>query len=92
LLATLEAQHGKGEELAAFLQQGRAIAAGEPGTVTWYALQLDEGTFGVFDTFETEEGRQEHLSGRIPEALGQVGGDPLAREPDIRPVEIVAAL
>jgi quinol monooxygenase YgiN len=92
LLATLEAQQGKGEALAAFLQQGRAIAAGEPGTVTWYAFQLDERTFGVFDTFETEEDRQEHLSGRIPEALGQVGADLLARDPDIRPVDIVDAL
>jgi quinol monooxygenase YgiN len=92
LLVTLEAQQGKGEALAAFLQQGRAIAAEEPGTVTWYAFQLDETTFGVFDTFETEEGRNEHLSGRIPVALGQVGGDLLARDPDIRPVDIVAAL
>jgi quinol monooxygenase YgiN len=92
LLVTLEAQQGKSQTLAAFLQQGRAIAAEEPGTVTWYAFQLDETTFGVFDTFDTEEGRQEHLSGRIPEALGQVGGDLLAREPDIRPIDIVAAL
>jgi quinol monooxygenase YgiN len=92
LLVTLQAQEGKGEALAAFLQQGRAIAAEESGTVTWYAFQVDETTFGVFDTFETLEGRQEHLSGRIPTALGQVGPDLLAREPEIRPVDIVAAL
>ena len=92
LLVTLQAQEDKGEALAAFLQKGRAIAAEESGTVTWYAFQVDETTFGVFDTFETVEGRQEHLSGRIPEALGQVGADLLAREPDIRPVDIVAAI
>lgn len=92
LLVTLQAQEDKGEALAAFLQKGRAIAAEESGTVTWYAFQVDETTFGVFDTFETMEGRQEHLSGRIPEALGQVGADLLAREPDIRPVDIVAAI
>jgi quinol monooxygenase YgiN len=92
LLVTLQAQEGKGEALAAFLQQGRAIAAEESGTVTWYAFQVDETTFGVFDTFETVEGRQEHLSGRIPTALGQVGPDLLAREPDIQPLDIVAAL
>jgi quinol monooxygenase YgiN len=92
LLVTLQAQEGKGEALAAFLRQGRAIAAEESGTVTWYAFQVDETTFGVFDTFETMEGRQEHLSGRIPTALGQVGPDLLAREPEIRPLDIVAAL
>ena len=92
LLVTLEARKGQAEALAAFLEQGRAIAAEESGTVTWYAFRVDERTFGVFDTFETLEGRQEHLSGRIPEALGQVGADLLAREPDIRPVDIVAVL
>lgn len=92
LLVTLQAQPGKGEALAAFLQQGRAIVAEEPGTVTWYAFQLDETTLGVFDSFETEEARQAHLSGRIPEALGEVGPELLAREPEIRPLNIVATL
>ena len=92
LLATLQAQEGKGDALAAFLQQGRAIAAEEPGTVTWYAFRIDATTFGVFDSFETEEARQEHLNCRIPEALGQLGPELLAGEPEIRPVDIVAAL
>ncbi len=92
LLVTLEAQEGQGEALAAFLKNGRAIAAEEPGTVTWYAFQIDETTFGVFDTFETVEDRQDHLNGQIPVALGEVGGELLASPPDIRPVDIVAAL
>ena len=71
LLVTLEAREGQSQALAAFLQQGRAIAAEESGTVTWYAFQVDETTFGVFDTFETVEGRQEHLSGRIPRRSGR---------------------
>ena len=37
LLAILEAKPGKGDELASFLRQGRALAAQEDGTVTWYA-------------------------------------------------------
>jgi hypothetical protein len=36
------------------------------------------------------EGRQAHLGGRIPEALGQVGPDLLAKDPDIRPVDVIA--
>jgi hypothetical protein len=34
VLALLEAKPGKGDELAAFLEQGRALAAEETGTVT----------------------------------------------------------
>ena len=90
LLATLEAKPGKGDELAAFLKQGRAFAAAEEGTVTWYAFKLSDTTYGVFDSFETEDARQAHLEGEIPRAIGQVAGELLATDPDIRPVDIVA--
>ena len=90
ILALLEAKPDKGEELAAFLEQGRALAAAEEGTVTWYAFKVSDTTYGIFDTFENEEGRQAHLSGAIPAALASVGPDLLARDPDIRPVDVVA--
>ena len=90
LLALLEAKPGKGDELAAFLEQGRALAAEEEGTVTWYAFRLSDTTYGIFDTFEDEEARQAHLNGRIPAALGQVGPDLLAADPDIRQTDIIA--
>jgi quinol monooxygenase YgiN len=90
LLATLEAKPGKGDELAAFLQQGRELAAEETGTVTWYAFKLSDTTYGIFDTFENEDGRQAHLNGAIPAALGQVAADLLARDPDIKPTDIIA--
>jgi quinol monooxygenase YgiN len=90
LVAFLEAKPDKAEELGAFLQQGRELAAAEEGTVTWYAFRVNETTFGIFDTFETEDGRRAHLDGEIPKALGQVGGDLLAKDPDIRPIEVIA--
>jgi quinol monooxygenase YgiN len=90
LLALLEAKPGKGEDLAAFLEQGRALAAEETGTVTWYAFRLSDTTYGIFDTFEDEDGRQAHLNGQIPAALGQVGPDLLAADPDIRQTDIIA--
>src|ERR1700691_1414914 len=90
LLALLEAQPGKGEELRAFLEEGRAIAASESGTVTWYAFKISDTNYGIFDTFETEEARQEHLDGEIPNALGRVASDLLAVGPDIRMVDVIA--
>ena len=90
LLAFLEAKPGKGDELAAFLEQGRALAAEEEGTVTWYAFRLSDTTYGIFDTFEGVEGRQAHLNGRIPAALGQVAADLLASDPDIRTTDVIA--
>ncbi len=90
LLALLEAKPGKGDELAAFLEQGRALAVEEEGTVTWYAFKLSDTTYGIFDTFEGEDGRQAHLNGQIPAALGQVAVDLLAADPDIRTTDIIA--
>jgi quinol monooxygenase YgiN len=90
LLALLEAQPGKGDDLRAFLKQGRAIAAAEIGTVTWYAFRISDTSYGIFDTFETEEARQAHLDGEIPAALGRVGADLLAGAPDIRMVDVIA--
>ena len=90
LVAFLEAKPDKAEELGAFLQQGRELAAAEEGTVTWYAFKVSDTTYGIFDTFEDEAGRQAHLNGEIPAALGQVGPDLLAADPDIRPVDVIA--
>lgn len=90
LLALLEAKPGKGEELGDFLRQGRELAVAEAGTVTWYAFRISETTYGIFDTFADEAGREAHLGGQIPEALGQVGPDLLAADPDIKPVDVIA--
>jgi quinol monooxygenase YgiN len=90
VLALLEAKGGKEAELEAFLRQGRELAAAEPGTLTWYAFRAGPTTFGIFDTFETEDARQAHMDGEIPRALDQVAADLLAKDPDIRPIDVVA--
>lgn len=90
LLAQLEAKDGKGEELGAFLEKGRELAVAEAGTVTWYAFKIDATHYGIFDTFEAEDGRQSHLGGEIPKALGEVGPDLLASDPDIKQIDLLA--
>jgi quinol monooxygenase YgiN len=90
LLALLEAKPDKGAELGAFLEAGRALAVAETGTVTWYAFKISDTEYGIFDSFETEEARQVHLNGEIPTALGQVAPDLLAKDPDIRTVDVIA--
>jgi len=90
LLALLEAKPEKRAELAAFLESGRSIAAAEEGTVTWYAFKISDTSYGIFDTFESEDARQAHLIGDIPRALAQVGAALLARAPAITSVDIIA--
>jgi hypothetical protein len=90
VLALLDAQPTKGPELGAFLRAGRDLAAAEAGTVTWYAFKISDTQYGIFDSFDTEDGRQTHLNGQIPSALAQVAPDLLAKKPDIRPVDVIA--
>ena len=91
LLVMLEARPGKEDELAAFLTQAQPLAVAEPGTVTWYALKLSDTTYGIFDTFPDEDGRQAHLNGPIAAALGQAAPDLLGKDPDIQKTDILAA-
>jgi quinol monooxygenase YgiN len=90
ILALLDAKPGMGDELAAFLEAGRALAQAEEGTVTWYAFKISDTSYGIFDTFETDDARDAHLAGQIPQALVRVAPDLLASEPDIRMAELVA--
>jgi len=90
ILALLEAKAGKGDELAAFLKAGRDLAVAEEGNVTWYAFKISDTSYGIFDTFATDDARTAHINGQIPAALAEVWADLLAREPDIQPVSLLA--
>ena len=68
LLVKLEAKPGKEQEVRDFLLSGLGIVEEEPATITWFAIQMGPSTFGIFDAFPDEEGRQAHLSGRVAAA------------------------
>src|SRR5215510_5561512 len=90
VLARVEAKPGKENEVLAFLKSALEIAMGEAGTVRWYALQLGPSTFGIFDTFETNEGRTAHLNGQIAAALMANASELLRKEPVIEMVDLIA--
>jgi len=90
LLARVESKPGKENEVLAFLKSALPLAEQEKETIRWYALQLGPSTFGIFDTFATEEGRQAHLDGRIAEALMANASALLAKDPIIEMVDLTA--
>ena len=90
VLAKVEAKPGKENEVLAFLKSAREIAMGETGTVRWYALQLGPSTFGIFDTFESTEGRTAHLNGQIATALMASASELLSKAPVIEMVDLIA--
>jgi quinol monooxygenase YgiN len=91
LLARLEAKPGKEAALKELLVGALALANQEARTTVWFALQLGPSTFGVFDAFADEEGRQAHLDGAIAQALMANAPELLSKPPQIDPVEVLAA-
>jgi quinol monooxygenase YgiN len=90
ILARVEAKAGKEAEVEAFLKSALPLAQAEPNTRKWYGLKISETTFGIFDTFETEDGRKEHLQGQIAAALMANAATLLAKDPIIEFVDLLA--
>jgi len=91
LFVRLESKPGKEADVEAFLRGGLAIVQEEPATVAWFALRLGPSTFGIFDAFPDDEGRQAHLTGRVAAALMARAPDLLAQPPAIENVDVLAA-
>jgi quinol monooxygenase YgiN len=91
LLVTLSAKPGKEDELAEFLAGAQPLAEAEPDTTAWFAIRIDASTFGIFDVFPDDGGRQAHLGGPIAAALMAKADELLSSPPDIKPVDVLAA-
>jgi len=91
LLVRLEAKPGKEAEVEKFLRSGLELVEHEPQTTTWYALKLGPSTYGIFDSFADDKGRQAHLSGKVAAALMQKASDLFAQPPAIENVDVLAA-
>lgn len=91
LFVRLEAKLGKEAEVEAFLKSGLPIVREEPATTAWFGVRLGPTTFGIFDAFPDEKGRQAHLAGRVAAALMAKAPELLAKAPVIEMVDVLAA-
>jgi quinol monooxygenase YgiN len=91
LLVRLEAKPGKEADVESFLRGSLSIVQQEPATTSWFAIRLGPSTFGIFDAFSDEAGRQAHLSGKVAAALKQKAAELFSQPPTIEKVEVLAA-
>jgi len=91
LLVRLEAKPGKEADVESFLRMGLSIVQDEPATTAWFAIRMGPSTFGIFDAFQDEAGRQAHLAGRVAAALMEKAGELLAQPPMIEQIDVLAA-
>jgi quinol monooxygenase YgiN len=91
VLARLEAKPGKEEEVARFLEGALPLAQQEEATTAWFAIRMGPSTFGIFDVFPDEPGREAHLAGPIAAALMQRADELLTEPPMIENVDVLAS-
>lgn len=91
LFVRLEAKPGKEKEVEQFLLDGLPLVQAEPATTAWFGIRLGPSTFGIFDAFPDEAGRQAHLAGKVAAALMAQADSLLAAPPSIEKVDVLAA-
>ena len=89
--ATVQAKAGKEADVEAFLKSAQPLAEAELGTISWYAIKMGGGKFGIFDTFQDDAGREAHLNGDIAKALMANAKELFAGDPQIHKIDILAA-
>jgi quinol monooxygenase YgiN len=91
LFAKMEARPGKEKDVEQFLQGALPIVRDESATIVWFALRLGPSTFGIFDAFSDEAGRQAHLTGKVAAALMARASELFSGPPSIEKVDVLAA-
>jgi quinol monooxygenase YgiN len=91
LFVRLEAKPGKEQDVEAFLRGGLALVQEEPATTAWFGIRLGPSTFGIFDAFPDENGRQAHLLGKVAAALMARASELFVTAPTIEKIDVVAA-
>lgn len=89
LLLTVEANPGAEDEVAKLFAGALPIVNDEPATIAWFAIRLGPSTFGVFDAFPDDTGRQAHLTGQVPKVLNE-NAHLFASAPEIKTVDVLA--
>ncbi|HTW45825.1 MAG TPA: hypothetical protein VMD58_09790 [Acidobacteriaceae bacterium] len=89
--ASLQAKPGKVAEVAEFLKSALPLVQAEPQTNAWFAVQMGPSSFGIFDTFAAESGREAHLAGQVAAALMAKAPDLLAEPPKIHKIDVLAS-
>jgi quinol monooxygenase YgiN len=87
----MEAKPGRERDVESFLDSGLPLVNEEPATMAWFALRLGGSTFGIFDVFPDDAGRDAHLNGKVAEALMAQAPDLFTGSPAIQKLDIRAA-
>ena len=90
LFVRMEAKPGKEADVENFLRGGLPLVQEEPATIAWFGIRLGPSTFGIFDVFPDEAGRQQHLTGHVAAALMEKAPELFVQAPTIEKIDVLA--
>src|ERR671918_1946227 len=86
----IEAKQGHEDDVRSFLEGALPLVEDEPDTTAWFAIRFGPTTFGIFDVFPDEAGRDAHLTGKVAAALMENAGT-LYEPPHIEKLDVIAS-
>jgi len=90
LLVRLEAKSGMDDQVENFLISALPLVRQEPATIAWFAIHFGGSTYGIFDVFPDDAGRDAHLSGEVAKALMANAETLLSQPPRIQKLDVLA--
>jgi quinol monooxygenase YgiN len=90
LYCQLEAKPGSEQEVVSFLTSACKMAENEPDTTAWFAIRMGPRTFGIFDAFNNERGREAHLAGAIAKELMAKAPQLFVNKPEVQRLDVIA--
>ena len=90
LLLTFAAKTGRIDDVESFLLGAQAWVEREAGTLSWYAIRMADGSYGIFDVFADNAGRFAHLTGEVPRELAANALTLLGSFPDMSMLDVLA--
>ena len=82
--ATIKVLPGQQENAEKFFAFSREVLDAEPGTTSFFAVKMDEETYGIFDTFTDEASLSDHIAGASgKQAVADLVGTVFAGPPKV---------
>jgi quinol monooxygenase YgiN len=91
LYVRLEIKPGFEAKVEEFLKSALPLVEAEPATKAWFAIKMGPITYGIFDAFPDDAGRDAHLTGKVAEALRARAEELFRLPPQIEKIDVLAA-
>jgi len=91
LFVRLEAKEGKEADVEELLSQALDLVNDEPGTTLWFAVRSGPSSFAIFDAFEEDQDREDHLGGQVAAALMARANELFSNKVVIEKLDVLAA-